>query len=444
MSSISDFITINISRQTTSLTRANFGTPGIISEFETDKTNTAFNRFRFYTSLTEMINDGWETYDPEYIRASLFLQQNPRVSRFMIGRKDVLENWTQALTAIQTETENWYAFTISQRKSTIVTFNRDFEAGDSVIFTINGVAVTAVPFATDHATTMANIETQIEADITGSTVTVDATARTVQISVTNGIKTVTVAITGANLSQTTELTEIPLQDTVIEVSTWTETQRKIFFYTTSEADTLTQSADPPTDLAGKIEALNRDRTVIIYHPDAQTQHRYLSNAWIGRLLPFDPGTVNWSFQQLSGVPSYEISSSQRGFALGKNVNIFTETAGIDHTEFGTLMSGEYIDIIHGLDWLEARLGENIFETLINEERIPYSNEGLSVIEGLIKQILDEAVGRQFILTDYTVTVPLLSAIPNADKIARNLPDVTFTATLAGAINTITINGVVSA
>lgn len=82
-----------------------------------------------------------------------------------------------------TVTSNRKSFTQTQK----VVFSDDFITGNNIDFMINGIVVTTVPFNTDHSTTMADIKTQIEADVSDSTVeidTQDVNERTLLITVT--------------------------------------------------------------------------------------------------------------------------------------------------------------------------------------------------------------------------------------------------------------------
>jgi len=65
---------------------------------------------------------------------------------------------------------------------------------------VDGTAVTPVVFATDHATTMALIATQIEADITGATAVVSA-ARVITITIEDGVDRVVTAVVTLGASQ---------------------------------------------------------------------------------------------------------------------------------------------------------------------------------------------------------------------------------------------------
>lgn len=108
-----DYITIAITRETKAVAQESFGYALIAGEFATSKTTTAFTRFRWYADTDEMLEDGWLTTDAEYKKALAIMSQSPTVSKFGVGRKDALDaSWTEALTAIAAENNEWYGLVI--------------------------------------------------------------------------------------------------------------------------------------------------------------------------------------------------------------------------------------------------------------------------------------------------------------------------------------------
>ena len=107
-----------------------------------------------------------------------------------------------------------------------------------------------------------------------------------------------------------------------------------------------------------------------------------------------------------------------------------------------MSSGEFADVIRGADWLKARIQEDVFAALVQEDKLPLTDAGINVIKGLILGRLWEGVSNGFLAPDPepNVTVPRAVDIPVADKAARKLTGVTFRAYLAGAIHYTVIEG----
>lgn len=446
MSKLSDIVNITISRETKALKVSSFGIPGIISEFPSTKTTTVFDRYRYYSDIDEMLDDGWVTTDREYQRALKIFSQPIVVEKVLIGRKkpknEVVESWTTALNAIKDVIDDWYCFTINSTADCTVVFNIDFVTGNIINFNINNTVIPTVNFNTDQSTTMTAIKNAIEATIAGAEVTITL-PHTLKIEIENtGILNLTAVVTGG-LSQPVATISYETDDDIKEVAAWTETQTKIFFETSNDPDIITSTT---TDIASELQALGYFRTVINYHPNVNSNNQYFSEGWMGEALPYDPGSEIWALKTISALSVYNLTGAQRTYALNKNANIYTETAGVNITENGKVvgtLAGEYIDIIRDLDWLKARIAENIFLELINSRKIPYTDQGISIIEGRLKEVLDQAVVKGMIAKDYTVSVPRVANISSATKLQRLLPDVKFFATATGAIQKVNITGVVS-
>src|SRR5690554_1216525 len=85
-----------------------------------------------------------------------------------------------------------------------------------------------------------------------------------------------------------------------------EGRQKLFIAATDDADILDAQVD--TDLASTLLDLNLSRTGLIYHSAAA--EAYPEAAWFGRMLPLDPGTANWAWKTLSGIPTDSFTSGQ--------------------------------------------------------------------------------------------------------------------------------------
>ena len=124
-------------------------------------------------------------------------------------------------------------------------------------------------------------------------------------------------------------------------------------------------------------------------------------------------------------------------------NCFAPLSGRDITLYGKTTSGEYIDIIQGLDWLTSQIKTSIANSLVLSDKIPYTNPGIAIIESMVRNSLSSAADRDIIDREtIKVTVPDVRDISLADKQARKLPDVKFEARLSGAIHKVKIQGTV--
>jgi hypothetical protein len=230
------------------------------------------------------------------------------------------------------------------------------------------------------------------------------------------------------------------------VADWVETNNKLCLLASADANVVDvgYDEDTPASIADYLKANNYERTGVIYHPDAgdSTDEPCPDAAWFGKVFSKDPGSITWAFKTLTGVTAYSLTSTQLTNAQAKNANLYTSIADISCTQYGQVGSGEYLDIIHGLDWLRARIQNLIFTPLVQQDKVPFTDTGVQIIVGQLKAALQEGIALG-LLSSYTTTAPLVADIPSEKKQARTLPDVKFNGVIAGAIHKTEISGIVT-
>ena len=112
---IEDIVNVQITRQTTAVSRAGFGTVLIVGP------NPTFaERIRFYGSdLSALATDlTGGTAAAEYRAAATLMSQSPKPTRFAVGREDVGDaNIGATLNAIKNASNDWYGLIITARTS---------------------------------------------------------------------------------------------------------------------------------------------------------------------------------------------------------------------------------------------------------------------------------------------------------------------------------------
>lgn len=232
--------------------------------------------------------------------------------------------------------------------------------------------------------------------------------------------------------------------TVMAIAAWTQAHVKLFGTASNDPAIINVPAgSDTTSVAAQVNQLGYTRTFVMYHQDADTD--YPEAAWFGRVLPLIPGSETWKFKTLAGVARSNLTTTQSNTVLAKKANTYQFVGGIGITGNGTVGSGEFIDIIRGIDWLTARIQQYVFQVLANNNKVAYTNAGIATIEAEVRRALQEGEANDLLATEppYTVTVPNVLDVPAVDKAARILRNVKFQATLSGAIHSVVIKGVVS-
>lgn len=218
-----------------------------------------------------------------------------------------------------------------------------------------------------------------------------------------------------------------------------ESLRKVFVFRNNEDSAKTNSQD---NILGRLKAKQYFRSVPTYHT---LNSNYIDGALVGRVAPLDPGSETWANKTLATVQADKFTDSEEAQLDDKNANYYTNVGGLNVTSNGKTCGGEYIDIIRFIDWLQARMEEGIFQDIANADKIPFTDAGIAVIENRMREVLKRGVRAGGIVSeqDFTVTVPRAKDIPLADKAARRLTGIKFTATLSGAIHAVSIQGTVT-
>ena len=164
------------------------------------------------------------------------------------------------------------------------------------------------------------------------------------------------------------------------------------------------------------------------------------------MLSQTPGSASWAFKELTGVAPQKLTLDLGEKLKSANVNRYISINDVGITLDGKVAKGEYIDVIHGIDWLHVRLQERLFRLFVLNNKIPYTSKGIDLVRCEIMAQLKDAVSRGFLAADPEpqVSIPHIDDIDGSVREQRKLPDVCFSARLAGAIHEIEIRGTITA
>lgn len=429
--SLAEIVQVTITRETKAVSRAGFGTMLIL-----DSHMNFTERTRIYTDAATMLTDGFSSTDPTYIAAAAAFSQNPSVPQVKVGR----------------------------RHSDVVIISVD-TAVDSTDYTIT---INGTDFTIDSgvAATPTSIATALVGAINGGSEPVSAIDNadgSFDIASDTPGQAFTLALVGTNMSIQSFLTAGTVADDLAAIklvdddwyalvlaskveadvdsaAQYIESENKIFITSSNDVDIYDSGST--TDIAAKYNAAGYERTAVLF---SASDTQYPEAAWLGLQLTTDPGSSTWMFKTLSGITVDTLTATQSNNIRNKEANTYESISGVSITREGTMANGEYIDIIRGIDWIQARMSERIYSRFVNLPKIPFTDGGIAIIEGEIRAQLQQGVDNG-LLTDnpqYTVTVPLASEVDTTEKANRLLTNVNFQATLAGAIHKVIIQGAVS-
>lgn len=209
-----------------------------------------------------------------------------------------------------------------------------------------------------------------------------------------------------------------------------------------------------TDVISSIKSYERT-FVYIGLPALEDVHNdidlnQITTALIAKTISKPVGSFTYKNQVLKGVYADEaITKAQLEEYHSNNINAYVHKAGYDVTSEGKLVNGEYIDILDSKDWLITQIEYQVQQVLINNDKIPYTNSGIALLENTVVNVLQDAYNNGMIAEDdsgnpsYTVTFARRSETKESDRAARRYVEGKFSFDLAGAIHTVTINGTIN-
>lgn len=440
---LSDIVTISLTTESAKVEQAGFGVPMILAP----ETVAGFTeRVRFYTTLAGVVTD-YATTTATYKMASAIFAQSPRPPKIAVGRVANQPTQRFAVTPVATNS-TVYNMRIN---GTLVTYTSDASATVTEIIAGLKAAIDALSLGitvSDQTTYMRILANTPAAFF--SVESLDVAKIGVKQDHGDGtyealIKADIAAIFLEDPSPYAMLFGFNSKECVDAIADEAEARKKLFIAQTQESDVIRLSFASDTGGSETIAgALNPGffRTALIYHPQTDA---FADAALAGRCLPLDPGSETWAFKTLAGVSPVALTATHRTNALAKSCNTYETIAGVAITEEGKVSGNEFIDIIRFRDWLEARMSEEIFGALARAKKIPFTDAGIAVIEGIIRARLQAGIDVGGLSNDPapTVFVPKAVNVSTNDRALRRLTGVTFEARLAGAIQAITIQGTLS-
>lgn len=436
---ISDIVSIVVSLQAAQALAAGFGVPLVLGAHTR---NT--DRIRFYSSQDALTADGFDATDASTSLVASIFSQNPAPSKVAVGRRANRPTMRWAITPVAANSTIYKLTVVYAGVSYPVTFTSD--ASGTVAEIIAGLKAAIDALALGLTTTDQTTYLRIAATAVGAyfAVYVDDPSL-LGIAQDNPDAGVAADLDAINLVDSSWYCILSPYKSAAEnaaIAAWTESHAKLFLAETQDSEVITHALSGATDIANTLKAAAYTRSPIAYHHGDGTN---LAAAWAGKCLPYDPGSETWKFKTLAGVTPSRLNDTHLANLRAKNCNFYYTVAGINMTAEGTVPSGDWIDTTRGVDWLRARMGERIVTALANARKVPYTDTGAVVLETEVRAQLQDGVDVGLLRADPkpTVTVPSVASQSTANRQARNFPNITFVAQLAGAVHKVGVSGTVT-
>jgi len=496
MSNLNNIVTVNIDVAAPAVDSASFDNLLIVGPLPQVEPPRPLPTVGAYSDLAEVIGAGYvavgEAADPVGVAARIAFSQNPKPARIFIAAQQVAtppisgaeikiiteDNYftdavgvdpegelapdlpwlqvtfsQQALNAMQIEVEKDGVIVFGGTLSTNANPTAYFQAalGVSANPTGNSLNVPTGSFTGTYGVQLtggAGIRTTVS---TGA-VAYDDTAGTYTPAAFTDVTTPVMMTPTETLDDALDTTgwyvvcAAGIPETQYEqIAEWTEAQIKLFAYTfMSDTDPVGAIFFRSLGWCGLITDDDLPADV----PDANA---YLHVAAIAKCLSYPAGSETWAFKRLAAVYPSLLSSTLTKALVEGHSNYFTQVAGRNITMNGQVRGGEWIDVIRGRDWLQNDMQLRIFNLLLMNPKIPFTNSGIALVQNEMIASLKSARVRGIVAEDefdedgvlvpsFTTSVPNSLSITATQKASRVLSDCRFSARLAGAIHAVRVDG----
>jgi len=450
--SILSVVNSQIRLETTAIAEANFGIPLVIGP------HTVFSgRVRSYTTTDALLQDGFSSEDPIFKAVQAVYSALGRVERVLVGRRQV-DNLTVTVATVADNTD--YSITLN---GTVYSINSGVSATVSSIETALASAMNAGSDP-QTATASGGSGVALANDVPGAVFTLSASANLAVAlpmssdNVTNDLTAINQEAEGLGGWYGLLMAERD-QDDVLEAAAWIEAAYPKRIFGTATDDVACTDPASTTDLMSLLKASDYFRTYCYYHKDAKNGE-YPEATSMGESFSRQPGSATWAFKRLPGIPISDLSDTafnaiRKNYGFGKNGNVLVRIKGVPMTYEGTMASGEYIDNVRFMDWLNEQITVNVFSLLVNSPKVPYTDGGIEAIGQRIETALKAGIRAGGIspayedpesgelIQSYWIKLPKQAEIPfnnKANRILKKPYAPEWRAVLAGAIHAVEIEG----
>lgn len=411
---------------------------------------------RSYANLPGLVADGFSVTSPTYLTAAALLGGPTPPPLFKVGRRAIEFTQVTKMTilAAGAVTGVVYNFTVGGKA---VTYTVGSSPTTSTVATAIASAITT---AAPTGLASAAASSAVVSITANAGVLIDlnmATMPTPQYTTLVTISDLT-TLAGSG-SVATDLALIQAADNtwygfcldsngdteVEQAEAWAQSNGVQFY-----ANTMDSACGDPSStmdvmyLAGPL-GLKYTREMTLYSGTQLLS--YSGAAMLGIQFSYAPGAATNAWKTLSGVPVDNLTETQY-LAIGTKKGNTYSNQGVGYVQNGTSGDGAFFDIIRGTDALKSAIQYALVGLLANSPKVPMTDYGISQIQMTIAGVLQQfsQAPYNFLATTPkpTVTVPLAKNLTAAQRASRILPNVFFTAQLAGAIQGVTIQGTVTA
>jgi len=435
---ISDLVTSTLSIADSSPSRRDFGTLCIFGD-------APYIGARLYTAdpsgLAAMVTDGFSAKDRAYQIAQVVAAQSNGSDQFWVYARAVSHAQTFDLTPTNTTEDFVYTFDISA-------WDTAAQTTTAISYTVAAAATVASVCTGIHALVNAVVGVTATDDTTHITMTpttagtyvfADNTPRDLQIDdegtdagIATDLAAAVIAIEDAGGDFYGVLLDSLCEAELNAARVWCDANSKILGGHTSDYGVI-DSGDS-TDVASDFSGASSHYGAIMFSRASMSSH--VGAAGLSQLFALRPGQGVFANRTLQGPTGDKLSPTEKSTARGKKANVYISSAGINHTLDGWAGSGRYLDVTRNNDWFQYTCELAVFQALMANEIVPYTDAGLVILEAALRGVCNLAKRQGVLAEGWTLDVVAVADTLAVDRTARVYNGFTINGQIQGAIQTV--------
>ena len=149
-----------------------------------------------------------------------------------------------------------------------------------------------------------------------------------------------------------------------------------------------------------------------------------------------------------GLKACELSEAEVNALEENHINFVSDEYKNIYVKNGVCGDGEWIDSLFGADWIARDMREELYKVFLQNEVVPYTDDGFTLIGMAVFRTLNRAAEYGIIATEsesgigvYRVNIPARSTATEEQVKGRVMPDIIWEAQLQGAVHGAVTRGV---
>lgn len=225
------------------------------------------------------------------------------------------------------------------------------------------------------------------------------------------------------------------------------------FYCTNAGDTFITALSAWAEVNGRFYAATTQNKAMVksgirhafvgYHSVAGD---YMIEKLVTYMLVRPIGSVNGKFKTLVNTAESVVTDAELATLHANYLGTYIKDMGTLQVTQAQTQSGEYVDVVLGALWIKLEMEAGLRNLALTTGKIPYSNAGIALLKAVAIKVLQQGAVNGIVLLDksgnatYTMTALTREQTTAQDRAARTYNGISWTASLAGAIEGADLSG----